>query len=682
MDVMRRSAMAAAVMVLMVNAHAGKDPIGWSQAGTLPATAELNQSYSIEFTIVNNLPFTMPTQLKISNNSSPSNEVTMHDTCSGLKLTPNQTCTVGLVLTPKAAGTKLLSVFMEYGKNKVQIPKTPNQTQVVGAAATQLVGTVTNGLPSAILSNSTYDLTFTFSNSGSTPLTGFAFSPNAGNSAGYTQTSTSNCGSTLPAGGPSCVISGTFTTTATSGAISVGYTGTSGALTTPVTTSSVVNNSTGTGTRTFNFVNNCSQDIAFAMGGGGLGISGCTTNADCDTKTGLPGAFACGVTANGGAGGCFWKNPAPADGNFVLTKSGGPHSTATVHLTEYTYTYTPPAVPKNPNPGPVTAVWSGNVAGRTGCTSTTPGSCDTAYCGSSTTQADKNCAPGVGFQVPTSQIEMTLQPSRDNYDLSVINGLNVPMSMTPGSGTTDPSNPYTCGSPGITANQGSGGTGTLGGCGWGLGASVPDVKYVWVANQGGSPTTCTTNSDCTSGADKTLACGLSLLSIQNNISTTYCGKWLGYWTADQVCGTNSSYGAPFNCASAADGGSTFTQMYACSGSPSVYDNSCYTAGSTSACCGCQNWQSAPTNLTVPSNSSVLQCPVSNTTWINNALTTVSWIKSACPSSYVYPFDDKSSSFTCSNSPTANSVSYTITFCPGGNSGAPTGTIPSFSKKIV
>lgn len=671
MDLMRRITLLTALSLLTLTAYAGKDPIGWSQSGTIPATTQLNQSYSVNFTLINNLPFTMPTALRISNNSSPANAVTMHDGCSGLRLAPNATCDVGLVLVPVQTGKQNLSVFMEYGKNKVQIPQSPITTQAVDNASSQLKGTVTNGLPSSIQTSTSYVLTFTFSNSGSSALTGFTFALNPNNSPGYTQTSATNCGSTLPVGGPACVITGTFSTSATSGAVSVGYTGSAGTHSASPTTSSVINSS-GSGTRTFSFVNNCTQDVAFAMNGGGIGISGCTTNADCDRKTNLPGAFACGTTAFGGLGGCFWKNPAPSNGNFVLTKNGG---TATVQLTEYTYTYTPPATPTNPDPGPVTAVWSGNISGRTGCTSATPGSCATAYCGSTSTPANGNCAPGVGFQVPASLVEMTLQPSTDSYDLSVINGINLPMSIVPSGGTTSPTNPYTCGSAGITANQGSS-TGTLGGCSWSLGTTVPSVNYVWVSNQGGSPTVCATNSDCTSGPDKTLACGLSLSSVQANTSTTYCGTWLGYWTADQVCGTNSSYDkAPYFCTNPADGGSTFTQMYECAGSPTVYNNSCYSNGATSACCGCQNWQSAPTNLTIPSNGSVEQCQASNTTWFNNALSTVSWIKSACPSSYVYPFDDKSSSFTCTNA-SPNNVNYTVTFCPGNNSGAPTGTIPS------
>lgn len=669
---MRRFILLAALSLLTLNVFAGRDPIGWSQSGTVPAITQVNQSYSVSFTLTSNLPFVMPTPLRISNNSSPASAVTMHDGCSGLRLSPKATCDVGLVLVPTQVGNQSLSVFMEYGKNKVQIPQAAIQSQTLAAAYSPLEGIVTNGLPSAIQSNSTYVLTFTFSNKGQTPLTGFTFAPNANNSAGYTQTSTTNCGSTLAVGGPDCVITGTFSPTTLRGAVTIGYKGNAAPYSASPTTSGVINSS-AMGTRTFSFVNNCTQDIAFAMNGGGVGIAGCTTNADCDAKTKLPGAFACGKTANGGAGGCFWKNPAPLNGNFVLTKNGG---TNTVYLTEYTYTYTPPATPTNPHPAPVTAVWSGNVSGRTGCTSATPGSCATAYCGSTTTPADGNCAPGVGFQVPASLAEMTLEPSTDSYDLSVINGINLPMSMVPNGGTTNPNNPYTCGSPGLTTNQGSGGTGTLGACSWSLGTTVPSVNYVRVANQGPSPTVCSANSDCTNGPDKTQACGLSLSSIQSNSSTTYCGTWLGYWTADQVCGTNSNYNkSPYFCTNSADGGSTFTQMYQCAGSPSVYNNSCYSNGATSACCGCQNWQLAPTNLLVPSNGSVLQCLASNTTWFSNALSAVSWIKSACPSSYVYPFDDKSSSFTCTNG-SPNNANYTITFCPGNNSGAPTGTVPS------
>lgn len=684
---MKRLFLTVILMLLPLSALAGKDPIGWSQSGTVPGTTELDQVYSVSFTLINNLPFTMPTPLKISNNSTPTSEVTMIDDCSGKKLAPQATCDVGLLLIPRVAGTQQLSVYMEYGKNKVQIPKTPIRSQTLAGSLSQLQGKVTNKLPSAIRSNSTYTLTFTFSNIGSTALTGFSFAPKSNNSAGYTQTSTTNCGTSLPVGGPNCVITGTFTTSATSGAVSVGYTGTAGSFSASPTTSSVINNNTGTGTRQFTFVNDCPQPVWFFMGGGGQGnLWGCTSDASCDALSGVQGAFACDPTAHnsqtGQNGECFWRSPVPTDGNYELAKNGG---RTTVSLTEYVYTFTPAPTPTNPNPGSVTAVWSGNIAGRTGCTA---GGCETADCNGGTGA----CPVGTGFNQPATQLEMTLEPSQDSYDLTGINGFNVPMSMAPTNATPSTTNPYTCGSPGITTDQTASGQ-TIGGCGWAFtpptGAGYNATNYVWVKNNSGA-TQCTAHTTCDQAHGE--ACGLSIDNIGTSSSqpannNTYCGKWLGYWTADEVCGINSGYSfAPYTCNATADGGSKFSQMYACGGS--VYGNSCYTSANQTACCGCQNWQDsiAPYLITLPTDNSIVQqCggttgtegnKSTNTTWINNALPTLTWYKAACPSNYVYPFDDKSSSYTCSNSSTSNNVNYTVTFCPGGNSGAPTGTIVS------
>ena len=184
---MQRFIMLTVLSLLTLDVNAGKDPIGWSMSGSVPAITQLNQSYSINFTLINNTPFTMPTPLMISNNSSPVSETSMLDNCSGKKLAPNASCTVGIVLIPTQAGNQALSVFMEYGKNKVQIPRSPVKSQTLAATNSQLQGVITNRLPKVILSNSTYVLTFTFSNKGSTPLTGFSFAQKPNNSAGYTQ---------------------------------------------------------------------------------------------------------------------------------------------------------------------------------------------------------------------------------------------------------------------------------------------------------------------------------------------------------------------------------------------------------------------------------------------------------------------------------------------------------------
>ncbi|KAI9340042.1 hypothetical protein DFJ73DRAFT_845858 [Zopfochytrium polystomum] len=44
------------------------------------------------------------------------------------------------------------------------------------------------------------------------------------------------------------------------------------------------------------------------------------------------------------------------------------------------------------------------------------------------------------------------------------------------------------------------------------------------------------------------------------------------------------------------------------------------------------------------------------------------MKAMCPSAYTYPYDDMSSTFTCTNAgggnTAENSVDYDVTFCPG------------------
>jgi hypothetical protein len=87
--------LASTALLMSFSAHAAQDPIGWSMSGSIPQTTQMNESYSVNFTLVNNLPFTMPTPLRISDNSTPANAVVMHDTCSGQRLARRATCSVG-----------------------------------------------------------------------------------------------------------------------------------------------------------------------------------------------------------------------------------------------------------------------------------------------------------------------------------------------------------------------------------------------------------------------------------------------------------------------------------------------------------------------------------------------------------------------------------------------------------
>jgi hypothetical protein len=110
-------------------------------------------------------------------------------------------------------------------------------------------------------------------------------------------------------------------------------------------------------------------------------------------------------------------------------------------------------------------------------------------------------------------------------------------------------------------------------------------------------------------------------------------------------------------------------------------NTCYgtySTGTPSTCCGCVDWWLAPTSLfgVNPNGGpgiAVATCPVgySSAEWTSSIQPGVQWLKAACPSGYVYPFDDQTSSFKCSNSTTQpNTTSYVVTFCPGGQTGLP------------
>ncbi|CZH91265.1 thaumatin domain-containing protein [Legionella pneumophila] len=118
-------------------------------------------------------------------------------------------------------------------------------------------------------------------------------------------------------------------------------------------------------------------------------------------------------------------------------------------------------------------------------------------------------------------------------------------------------------------------------------------------------------------------------------------------------------------------------------------NTCYNAYPSSSptdiaqCCGCVDWwNTAQTNnVAIGANPNTESCtqpgasqPQTNAQWNSFVQPMIQWMKRACPSAYIYPFDDKTSGFTCTNnlSGQPNSTSYIIRFCPGGITGLPAG----------
>lgn len=395
----------------------------------------------------------------------------------------------------------------------------------------------------------------------------------------------------------------------------------------------------------------------------------CTSDSDCVT----------GASCYSSKNKCFWNNPTPSNQSFELTSG----IMNTVRIPEY-------------ESNGLGVVWSGAFGGRTGCTT---GTCTSALCTAGGENAEGVCSLGVGFQQPATQAEPTfityatgttptLYP--DAYDVTTINGANIPMSMYP-TGESLPTvgnNPYTCGFAGYNqAVPASGGnaSNTIGASSWAVSTNQLNIAYRYVVPSSSTPTRCSADSDCPSSQD----CGLSYASIGSTTAPgtgqLVCGTFAGWFTADQICGTNNYFTTAINASgttiknfqcnsSPISGPGTMSNLYQCNGD---YAHSCYTAGATSSCCGCVDWNSDGTTVQVPTNTSYVEnCVAKNSSWTGSfsginqpqVYDTVLFLKQSCPSCYVYPFDDASSSFTCTNGTTTtdNTEDYTVEFCPGTN----------------
>lgn len=420
----------------------------------------------------------------------------------------------------------------------------------------------------------------------------------------------------------------------------------------------------------------------------------CNSSANCIT----------GASCNTSNHQCYWDVPAPADSStnhYQLAAYSGSGSPAQDSVTFTSYSST----------NGYSLLWSGGIAGRTGCGSSPPyvsaNSCLTAGCnlGSDTgtdDSANGGCYLGQGFGSsstsagganPVTQAEFTLVSlAPDTYDVTLINGTNIPVNMYPatdGAGAaiaspTSYGNPYQCGSSGsssATEMNPVNSTTTLGGCPWNfentfLTGNFPfNLAYRWVSNN--TATACAADSTCTQ-INPNYRCGLTSVAVGNSGSgsaQTTCGILLGYWSQDEICAANATYNPTnnpsteiVNCTTGTGGtlgGNTLINLLACTG-PAA--QSCYTAGASQQICGgCTDW----TQVTgVPSSSSVITlCTTPNSTyWVPYVLPGLNFLKEACPSAYVYPYDDKASTFTCPQNSGQSGVNYVIDFCPNGETG--------------
>ena len=236
---------------------------------------------------------------------------------------------------------------------------------------------------------------------------------------------------------------------------------------------------------------------------------------------------------------------------------------------------------------------------------------------------------------------------------SNIAGVNVPLAVSPQltSASYSSSVPYTCGSPGSTTSPYP--------SSWQF--SPPSVYYNWVTSGGAS---CTSNSNCGSGQ----ICGLTNVPGRSPQQELQCGTSIGYWTANAVCAQNQDAGAPFDCTiplPSPNDDARLDQLDRCSGL--LGSKSCYQPDAEEDCCGCANWQDVLGASVVP--ASTQQCVNANPNWNSRILPQLQWLKQGAPSAYVYPYDDMSSTFTCSqtNSGSYNQIDYQLTLCPSSSS---------------
>ena len=371
--------------------------------------------------------------------------------------------------------------------------------------------------------------------------------------------------------------------------------------------------------RTLYFHNLCTYPVRLGSTGGNTGLP-CGGQGDCPDGTWC------------GDGHCYFTLPEPAGGFDMAPgatreiKLNGPVKTQTgqVQVRATPLLCSVWTIPNRLYAGMCAScgvqVWSGAVFASTGCDST-PG-CSTAVCSHNGT-----CPPSTGPLGPRTLAEFTLQPHADDYyDVSIINGVNVPIAMAPQFPTgsqaanntnVDPS--YYCATPGAPSVSAAS---KLGACSWDVqaprGLSPSDLLLV---SRSQHPVPCKSSSDCSGG----LKCGLQMDTTPDGGATPSitkaCGTPLGWWTADEVCAWTSAqpFGAPFNCEACAT-------LYGCSGGTFV--NSCYSNGAEDTCCGCPDW----TELGVKAPSAKA-CVNTNPTWTQHALPQIEFLKRACPTAY-------------------------------------------------
>lgn len=191
-----------------VVAHAGTNPISYSMtpSGGLPSSTSVGNSYSVNYTLTNNLPFAEPlgTVERIINGTG----FTVTDQCSDKTLAASGgTCTVSVGFHPSDTGAHSLQLVAAYDKNRVLLPALSTMTTDSGSGS--IAGATTEPLPSSTTVDTGYNIEFTFTNTSDTESVTASSITYTGNSDGLSNI-VNDCSSAVSPGN-SCHITATYT---------------------------------------------------------------------------------------------------------------------------------------------------------------------------------------------------------------------------------------------------------------------------------------------------------------------------------------------------------------------------------------------------------------------------------------------------------------------------------------
>mmetsp|Transcript_35354 Transcript_35354/g.77325 ORF Transcript_35354/g.77325 Transcript_35354/m.77325 type:complete len:456 (+) Transcript_35354:67-1434(+) len=413
-------------------------------------------------------------------------------------------------------------------------------------------------------------------------------------------------------------------------------------------------------------VNNmCPEAIRLGFTGGRLNSY---SEADCDAHPEI-------LYWSPAARGCFFK--APFEHPDLASNSHIEMSLSKSFLFE------------NSGGGGVTTDWSGTLWGATGCDGSGPdsngASCDTAVCFESGKPSSEQgrCSPSTGPQGPVTKAEFTLQPdATDFYDVSSLDGVNLPISIAPLSGTLSMdasvanSGPYWCGSAGSPHSHGALSPSTWE---YDVPAHMRRESLYVAFKDGGANAECDSDDDCHLEGEM---CGFTnWMTPKDPVSQARgmtsemlfgrCGRLLGIATFNGVCKLPHDGSMAFPDSDDVVGckkpvgnqGLTRQSYYGCEGSlRSGYQPDDKSGHDTCGCASVGDWKEFGINAHTDH-----ECYSSSAIWKQTVLANIAVVKKAAPTTYSYPYDDVSSTFQCSssNKDKKNTQGYIFTFCPGG-----------------